>query len=320
VKRTIVFAAALFFIAASVHGQAWRGMGRIQGTITEPGGSKPIEGALVVLRSVKAGNEGPELTTDRKGKWAALGLVGGTWNIDVKAEGYVPRQIAVQLSEVTRMPPLKIELEPLPPPEPEPEPRQVVQLGGQTVDPEVAAFIELGNRYMGEGQFKEAIAEYEKAQAALPTNIPLKQALARAYYASGQLKPAIDMLEQVYAAIPDDPVNGILFANLLLEDGQLDPAREVLDLIPQDAVQDATVMINVGILFLNENDPAAAHDYFSRALQIDADRAETYYLRGLSSIQRGDREAARSDLEKVLELAPESDEALEAKEMLKSLK
>ncbi|MCA1732289.1 MAG: carboxypeptidase-like regulatory domain-containing protein, partial [Acidobacteria bacterium] len=101
-KRTIVCAAAFLFIAASVHAQAWRGMGRIQGTVTELGSSKPVEGALVQLQSVKAGNEGPEIKTDRKGKWAALGLGGGTWNIDVTAEGYIPRQIAVQLSEVTR--------------------------------------------------------------------------------------------------------------------------------------------------------------------------------------------------------------------------
>jgi Flp pilus assembly protein TadD len=319
-KRALAYLIAGAVIAATGHAQAWRGMGRMQGTVTEAGSAKAVAGAIVTLRSVKAGNVGPEVVTDKKGKWAALGLLGGTWHIDIAAEGYHTKQLAVELSEVTRMPPMKIELEPLPPPEPEPETREVVQVGGQTVGPEIAAAIELGNRYMEEQKFKEAVVEYEKAQTALQTNLPLKQALARAYYASGQLAPAVNLLRQVYEASPDEPTNALLYANLLLEDGQLEPARKVLDGIPQESLRDATVLINVGILFLNKNEPAGARDYFTRALKIDEKRAETYYYRGLAAVQQGDRAAARADFEKTIELAPESPEAAEAKEMLKALR
>ena len=53
---------------------------------------------------------------------------------------------------------------------------------------------------------------------------------------------------------------------------------------------------------------------------VDAKRFEPYYYRGLALIQSGKQKQAKPDLEKVLELAPNSDEAKEVQQYLKSIK
>jgi tetratricopeptide (TPR) repeat protein len=111
----------------------------------------------------------------------------------------------------------------------------------------------------------------------------------------------------------------MLLAQLLLEDGQLDRGREIIEKLPAGTLTDPTALVNIGILLLNKKQPAAAYDYFSKAIAIDANRAESYYFRGLAAIQTSRMKEARADLQKVVALAPDSGEAKEAKELLKSI-
>ena len=51
------------------------------------------------LRWGKSSHGGPDLTTDKKGKWAIFGIAGGPWNIDFEAPGYQPKRSQVALQE-----------------------------------------------------------------------------------------------------------------------------------------------------------------------------------------------------------------------------
>lgn len=300
-------------VVAPASAQGWRGMARLAGTVVNADGN-PIEGARVVLRSIRAGDDGPDVTTDRRGRWAALGLIGGQWNIDVKAEGYVTEKIVVNISEVRRIPPLEIVLQPMPEAEPEPEPTVA-----STVPPEAVEAVERGEALLAEGEIEAAIVELEKAHASLPDHLQLKQVLAQSYYKTGQLKPAIGLLRAVHQAEPTNNGVVLLLVNLLVEDGQLEEGRRLLDGLPAEAISEPTAVVNVGILFLNKNNPQEAHEYFTRAIEIGPDRGESYYYRALASIHLERNEEAKRDLRRVLELAPESSEAAEAKELLAAL-
>ncbi len=302
--------------------QAWRGNGRLQGTVTDEDG-KPVKGAKVMLRAVRGSNTGPDLTTNDKEKWAVLGLIGGQWDIDVEAEGYKPRKMSVQLSEVDRMPPVPIKVEKLPPPEPErvvEAPREEVRVAGQAVAPEIAAALEAGNQYIADSNFKAAIVEYEKAYVALPTNVALKMALARAYYGAGQGDKAIAILKEVYTADSTNTNALILLCNLLLEAEKFDEARTFLEKIPAGSITDPTVMTNFGKHFYNKNRIKDAWKYFDAAVTLGPTIAESYYYRALAEIQLDKKAEAKNDLKKVIELAPDSQDAKDAKEMLAALK
>lgn len=322
-KSPAIFVVLVLSLTAStLLGQAWRGNGRLQGTVTDEDG-KPVNGAKVMLRAARGGNSGPDVVTNNKGKWAMLGLIGGQWDIDVEAEGYETKKMSVQLSEVDRMPPVPIKLKKLPPPEPErtvEAPREEVRVAGQVVAPEIATALENGNKYIADSNFKAAVVEYEKAYAALPTNVPLKMALSRAYYGAGQSDKATGILKEVYTSDSTNTNALILLINLLLEGGKFDEARTYLEKIPAGSVTDPSVMTNFGKHFYNKNRIKDAWKYFDAAVTLDPTVAESYYYRALSEIQLEKKAEARNDLKKVIELAPDSQDARDAAEMLAALK
>ncbi len=323
-KRLSIIACAMLAIITAVPtafaAEDWRGNNRVQGSVVDKTTGKPVANAKVMLRK---GASGPDVTTDANGKWAVLGLGSGAWNIDVDATGYETRKASLAMQEGQRLPPMKIELEPaaapVPAAAPEAAPVEVVKIGGVAVTPEVAAAVEAGNKFLGEQKFKEAVTEYEKAYPTLSSNTGLKFALARAYYGAGQLKKAIVLLDEAYKANPQ-PQTGLLLANMLVEDGQIDRGKDIIEKLPAGSVTDPTAYVNMGIAAMNKKQPVAAHSYFTKAIELDPKRYEGYYYRGLASIQMGKAKDAKPDLLKVLELAPDSAEAKDAKEYLKSIK
>jgi predicted Zn-dependent protease len=324
-KKSFCLAIALVCMASMLAAsEDWRGNNRLSGYIVDKATGKPVPNAKVMLRIQRGVKGGPDVTADGNGKWAVLGMSSGMWNIDVEASGYVVRQIGnVQVSEGQRVPPMRIEMEPavvVAAAAPAAEAAvEEVKVGGQVVTKDVADAVEAGNTALSAKNYKEAIPSYEKASAAMPTFMPIRFALARAYYGAGDLKKAIAAMSDVYNADPANARNAMLYANMLLEDGQLEKGRAIVDKLPAESV-DVTALTNIGIVLMNKKQPAAAREYFTKVIESSPKEAEGYYYRGLATIQAGKAKEAKADLQKVIELAPDSDQAKEAKEYLKSIK
>jgi Flp pilus assembly protein TadD len=316
---------ALISAATLTASEDWRGNNRLAGSVVDKSNGKPVAGAKLKLRIQKGQKGGPDITSDGSGRWAILGISSGAWNIDVEAPGFEVRQIGpVQLSEGQRIPPIKIELDPqVVAPQPAAEAaepaHEEVKIGGVAVSKDIADAVEAGNQFITEHKYKEAVAEFEKAYPTLSSNISLKLALARAYYGAGDLKKAIVLLDEAYKANPEPSV-AMLLANMLIEDGQNDRGKEILEKLPAGSITDPTIYINMGIAAMNKKQPGAAIDYFTKAIALDDKKHDGYYYRGLASLQMGKTKQAKPDLEKVVELAPDSAEAKDAKEYLKSIK
>src|SRR5258706_2365848 len=138
-----LFAGVMFSFALTASAQEWRqGNGRIEGTVTNAKG-EPIAGATVSLRWTTG--HGPDLKTDKKGKWAILGISGGPWNLDVSAPGYQPKKTSIGVSEVHRTPSIDMKLDPEVQQAPQEE---VITVGGKKVSKETAAAIEKANTAM----------------------------------------------------------------------------------------------------------------------------------------------------------------------------
>ena len=321
-NRTIGTLLAVLILAAVptvVSAQAWRGSGRVHGVVVDQETSEPIQGAKVVLVSLRAGRVGPKpIVTDKRGKWAALGLIGGEWHVDVEAEGYVTVQRSFALNELERLPAMKIELERVPPPQPTEE--GVVQIGGQSISPEVIAAIEAGNAFMLAEKYKEAVVEYEKALASAPQITQIKRALAQAYYRGGIEAEALRLLTELNAENPEELTDAYTLASIYLQKEKYDEAKAVLNQVPLERFSDPVLLLEVGKHFYNANRGEDALTFFSRAVDVDPARGESYYYRGLAALMSKKISEAKADFEKVIELAPGSPEAADATEMLKSLK
>ena len=119
---------------------------------------------------------------------------------------------------------------------------------------------------------------------------------------------------------PADNDNRMLLASMLLEDGKLEEGQQLLEGLPPGSVKDPAVYTNVGILFMNKNNPAQAQTYFTKAIELDAAQADAYYYRGLSYLGAKKTAEAKADFKKYLELKPQGEEAKEVREILQTLK
>lgn len=291
-----------------------RGKARLQGVVTDKATSKPVGDAKVTI-SPADGTTQPIVTkTNAKGRWSALGLTGGQWHIDIEAAGFTTSRGSVNVSELQMVPAITTQLVAAVVEEP------TVAPTGPSIPQEAIDAVNAGQTLMAEGKFKEAVVELEKALPHLPDNLQLKQVLAQAYYKTGDLPKAIAMLEVVTAADATNSGVALLLTNLYLENGQLDKGRATLQAIPPAAITEPTVYLNIGILFLNKENPADAATYFTRAIEMDAARAEGYYYRGMANLQLKKNAEAKADFEKVLSIAPDSPEGRDSKQLLAGLK
>lgn len=294
---------------AGLSAQDWKGKARLEGRVSNEKG-EPIAGATVQLRR---NGVGPDVKTDKKGRWAYLGLAGGPWDVDVAADGYLAKKVSVRVSEIDRLPPMAMSLEPAPQAAaPPPVPRDT--------SAEILAAIERGNDLLAQKDFAGARGEYEKALAALPDNPVILRGIAQTWYGEKKIDEAIATLKRVVELDPSDTAAPLLLANLLLEKGNLDEARVVLAKLPPGSVPDAGVYVNFGVLLLNQKKPADAWGYFGEAIRVAPDDADAYFYRGLTAVQLKKKAEAKADLEKYLELAPDGSQASDAKELLKSLR
>ena len=307
---TVVLALAAASVSAQVRGKA-----RITGTVTALDGGKPIDGAKVTITPANGSTAPIVVKTNAKGKWSALGLVGGTWNIDIEAAGFETTRGTVNVSEVSTAPPITTQMAAVVVEREVPAP---VETGG--VAQEIVDAVNLGQELMAAQKYAEAIVQFEKAMPALPDNMSLKQVTAQAYYKTGDLKKAIPLLETVAASPSSNNGVVLLLTNLYLENSQLDEAKARLATLPADAITEPTVYVNIGILFLNKGNPDEAATNFARAVEMDANRAESFYYRGLAYLQQKKMKEAKADFEKVLALAPDSPEGKDSKQLLDSMK
>jgi cytochrome c-type biogenesis protein CcmH/NrfG len=338
-------------MAPSLEAQAWRGGGgRLEGTVTNSKG-EPIPNAVVALR---LNGQGPDLKTDKKGKWAILGLAGGNWSVDVSAPGYQTRKTSVQVSEVLRAPSMVIPLEP----EQKAETTSpTISVGGKTITPETAAAIEAGNVAMkaanqaGEASdncrnapapgkespeareacakaaaaersahLKEAQRSFSKALPALPDNQQILTNLELAYYLDDNFDEAVKYARQIVAKDPEDATSWMMIAKLELERGNFDAGKEALSHVPEDRLKDPMPFLNMGILYYNKKRPADAEEAFTKAIARRPDMSEAFYYRGLARYQAKNIAGAKADFQKYLQLDPTGKDAATVKDLLKTLK
>ena len=304
--------AAALLIAATLPGQDWRGKGRAEGHVKDADG-QPIADAKVELTRDSGG--GTSAKTDKKGYWAVMGLIGGKWNVDIAAPGYETRKTVMGVQEAGRTQPLEIQLQKAAAPAP-----AAVQAGGKDVRAEVTAAVEQGNRLIGEKKYPEARAEYEKALAILPDSAPLWKGIAQTYHAEGNGAKEEESLRKVVQLEPGDTDAQILLADNLVNQGKVADGKAIVDGLAPGAIKDPAVYTNLAIVFMNKSKPEEARAYMSKAIDLDPTLADSYYYRGLASIQAKKTAEAKADFAKYLELAPNGPQAKEVKEMLQALK
>lgn len=288
--------------------QAWRGMGRVAGKVVDAESEQPIEGVTVKAALPTAGNAGPsETRTNNKGEWAIGGIGRGNWALDFVKEGYETRSISVSISEVSRIPPMTIELKKAAP----------------VVDPnaEIKAQLTKAGEMMNAKQYAEARAIYEELVAKYPEVKQFRPLIARTYYGEGNREKAIEELRKALEADPENVEVRMLLGNTLVETGQAEEGRKLLEGVDATKVNDPAIYVNVGIELLNKGQHGEAVGWFDKAIAQFPNAPDAYYYRGISNVSLGKPAEAKADLEKFVSLAPpDAPEVETAKKLLEQIK
>ena len=305
-KRVRWSVLALALLGASVvHAQDWKGSGRVEGRVLAPDGTPVVGATLKLVHTERKG--GPTIKTDKKGRWAFLGLVAGTWNVDVEAPGYAIRQVSFNLpSEASHLDPMEIRLE---------------KSGPAPVPPEVLETVKKADEAYKAGRFAEAQAEYEKLLALRPDlATTIHQQMGFSLVQQKKYPEALEHLQKVLDADPANAPIRVIAAQAALSGGLVDRGLSLLKALDESAIKTPDVFFNLGVALINANRPEDAIPYFGKSIALDAAYADGYFRRGLAYLQLGKMAEAKADLQKFVELAPTGAEADLARKALTQLK
>jgi tetratricopeptide (TPR) repeat protein len=282
------------------------GEGRILATVVDASG-QPVPDAQILLTRPGT-NYKQEKKTDKRGTVTLLVLdATKEYLIHIEKAGLMPIEEAIKpkVGDTLRM---TYTLQPVAEAAP-------AVLSGESQA--INAYNE-GVTRLQAGDKAGAIPHFEEA-AQLNPKLPDAQAiLAELYFDQGKNAEALAAAGRYLELQPNAPRGLSVEYDAYLATGETAKADAALEALIQAAPgRDTAVrLLNKGVKLFNESHVDDAVKIFERVLQVDPTLEKTQYMLGLSYANIGDTEKAKEHLEKFLELAPNDENAANAKEML----
>ncbi|MGD2089527.1 MAG: tetratricopeptide repeat protein [Candidatus Aminicenantes bacterium] len=269
-------------------------LARASGSVTTDKGV-PIEGARIILVSSQDGAK-VELTTNEKGEWKLVNLHPGRWTIGIMADGYQPQKINVVLSVLKEHPPIDIIMKPIP-----------------------KHPLSKGNELYQAKKYAEALQEYQKVLAENQDMHQAHERIGLCYFRLGDLDKAIKAFKMMLDKEPQARNVLLNLSAILLEKGNLEEGMKYFKQLDEETITDHSMFYNIGVLLFAREQMEPAIDYFKKCTARNPNYVEAYYQMALAYLNQGNMEEAKKNFQKIIELAPESDKAAQAKEIINSL-
>lgn len=304
-----------FALAGEAFAQTSTGRGRVRGRVLDTQGD-PVANATITMTHVSTGDT-VTAETDDEGTWLKGGLGRGQWRIVTSAEGFQDDNFVMQVQQFDRN---TVETVMIP-----------GTSGGTGEGPTLSSLfegelgdrIEAANVVFDSGDYAAALAEYEAIIAEEtakeepnPEIHLLHLNAGNAASEMGDNEAAIAHYQALLEGSPDNPDARMGLANVYMQERRLEDAIAVLEQMDMSTVTDPIVFYNIGTLFFDQGESAEAQGYYEQAVALDPSFADAYMQLGLSLIQQGKMEEAGPHLQKVIELAPDTENAALAQEFL----
>ena len=179
------------------------------------------------------------------------------------------------------------------------------------------------------GNYDQAIGLLQEATASDSSKDLLWAYLGDAYVGGKKYPEAIEAFQKAIVIKPDSAVYHNALANAFNKGGQADKAlAEYAQVAQMDPANAATAYFNIGIVNYNTNKPDDAITAFDKSLQLDPNRADAYYYKGMALLTKatlgkdGKYSPAPGTVEafqKYLELKPDGPNAQTAKDTIAML-
>ena len=180
----------------------------------------------------------------------------------------------------------------------------------------------LGEAYMGQGDYTAALREFLKAEKLYSKDPYLQNDLGLTYMAKGKPDIAINHFKKAVEIKPDYTPAKNNMGTAYLAQKKWDDAIACFKEITGDLLY-ATPhypLSNLGWAYYNKKEYRLAEKYYQDALKIEPKFVIALRGLGLTYLKMGRISEAVATLEKVIELAPDSPIAIEAQKEIKKIK
>ncbi len=178
-------------------------------------------------------------------------------------------------------------------------------------------WIRLGETQRRTGDIASAVASFNKAKDLAPTNVVPFMELALMADSAGEKAKARPLYEQILKIQPDHPIALNNLAYMLAETGaDLDQALTMAQRAKQKLPQDSNVADTLGWIYIKKNLSDSAISIFKELIRVEPDRSTYHYHLAMALAQKGDKPAAKKELEAALRKQPAKDEEQKIRELL----
>ncbi len=302
-KRTFVLF-VIFLLVTSVFSQDWTGQGRQIGYVYDEEGN-PLEGAKVKLLFVTT-QFGFEVTTDKDGKWVAMGIKGGRWYVDINMPGYIPKSISIEVLDFRQKnPEVEVRLE---------------KADDLAVTEDVREEFRKGIEIFKEGKCEEAIVIFKGVLEKFPDAYIVNLNIGNSYFQMERYEEAEKYYQKVLEK-QSDYVHALMgIGNCYVNQGNNKKALEWYGKIGFEKIDDATVLYNIGTIFYNNSKVEEALKYYKKAAEIQEDFLDARYQLGLAYLALGNNPEALREFENYLKFDSDSERATQVRGFIEYLK
>jgi len=313
-KLSLIILFSILLVSGAL-AQAGRGKARISGFVKDEDGSS-IKSGKIVMQFLQNEQVKRETTTNKKGKWAIIGLGTGAWRVTASADGYIPTYKDIYIQQLELNPMITLIL------------KKIEQSDEPVIKDETALnLIEKANQLFTEQKYDEAIALLEQFLEKNPNLYLAHLNIGDCYREKGEFDKAIEeyniALEQ---AQKDDLMGREMAAKALAGIGEcylkkedFETAQNYFKKSIESYPENEILAYNVGEIYFSNQKVEEAIYYFALSTQIKSDWSTPYLKLGYAYLNKGDFEKARLNLNKFLELDPESPEAPNVKNIIEYL-
>lgn len=295
----------ILLLASFALAQDWTGQGRQVGYVYDEEGN-PLEGVKVKLLFVKT-QSGFETTTDKSGKWSAMGVNGGQWFIDFELAGYEPRKIVTDIVDIRGQVNKAIEI-------------TMKKVEGLFVTEELKEEYKKGIDLFNEGKYEESIPVFKTIVEKFPDAYIVYMNIGHSYFQMENYDEAEKYYMQVLEREAGHVDTLIGLGNCYMNRGDSEKAMEWYNKIEFEKIEDATVLYNVGTIFSNNSKFDEALKYYKKAVEVQEDFLDAIYQLGLTYLTKGNNADALAQFESYLKFDSDSPKAAQVQSFIDYLK
>ncbi len=286
---------------ASTTAFAQMGTGRVTGSTIDTSGN-PIVGARI---TATGDGKTLEAVSGDDGKWAIMGFRNGTYEFAFAADGFAAQAYQQTVKGRGRNPQMNITMEPT--------------AAGPAAGGGGASVLGEANALFEEGKYDEALVIYEQTLADDPTLYQVNLLIGNVHFMTKDFEKSRAAFETVLEYEPMHTGALVTIGNILVEEQNFDEAITYFEKAI-DQTEDEIIPFNVAEIYFNRGNAAKAIEFYQVAVERKPDWADGHLKLAYAYLNTGDMEQAAAAFEKVVEVAPESQQAAMAQAALTSLK